>query len=270
MQYVTARGVTIPVLGLGTWDVHGKSAYRSVRGALEVGYRHVDTAESYDNEREVGRAIADSGVDRGELFVVTKVSPRNAAPADVHRSTRRSLQQLGVDHVDLLLIHWPSRRVPVEATVEALDEERDKGRTRLIGVSNYPSSLLRRALKVAPVATDQVEHHLLLGQDAVLHVLGQHDLPLTAYSPLARGAMFDRPDVVDIAAAHGKTPAQVAIRWLIQRPGRIAIPRSEDPDHIAANLDVFDFALSDDDMRRLDGLPKDHRLVDPPFAPDWD
>jgi 2,5-diketo-D-gluconate reductase B len=270
MQYVTAHGVTIPVLGLGTWDVHGKSAYRSVRAALEVGYRHIDTAQSYDNEREVGRAIADSGVERDELFVVTKVSPGNAAPADVHRSTQRSLQQLGVGHVDLLLIHWPNRRVPVEATVEALDEERDKGRTRLIGVSNYPSSLLRRALKVAPVATDQVEHHVLLGQDAVLRVLGQHDLPLTAYSPLARGAMFDMPQVVDIAAAHGKTPAQVAIRWLIQRPGRIAIPRSEDPGHIAANLDLFDFALSDDDMRRLDGLPKDHRVVNPPFAPAWD
>lgn len=270
MQYVTARGVDIPVLGIGTWDVHGESAYRSVRTALEVGYRHVDTAESYHNEHQVGRAVTDSGVDRDELFLVTKVSPRNAAPADVHRSTEESLRRLGVDYVDLLLIHWPNRRVPVEATVEALGEERDKGRTRLIGVSNYPSSLLRRALSVAPVATDQVEHHVLLGQDAVLRVLGEHGLPLTAYSPLARGAMFDRPEVVDVAAAHGKTPAQVAIRWLIQRPGRIAIPRSENPDHIAANLDVFDFELSDDDMRRIDGLPKDHRVVDPPFAPDWD
>jgi 2,5-diketo-D-gluconate reductase B len=270
MHYATAHGVPIPVLGFGTWDVHGESAYRSVRAALDVGYRHIDTAQSYHNEQQVGRAIADSGVDRDDVFLVTKVSPRNAAPADVNRSTKESLQRLGVDHVDLLLIHWPNRRVPVEATVEALGEERDNGRTRLIGVSNYSSSLLRRALKVAPVATDQVEHHVLLGQDAVLGILGEHDLPLTAYSPLARGAMFDRPEVVDIAAAHRKTPAQVAIRWLIQRPGRIAIPRSENPDHIAANLDVFDFELSDDDMRRLDGLPKDHRLVDPPFAPAWD
>lgn len=270
MQTVTARGVNIPVLGIGTWDVHGESAYRSVRTALDVGYRHIDTAQGYDNEEQVGRALADSGVERDQVFLVTKVTPDNAAPADVHRSTQESLQRLGVDHVDLLLIHWPNARVPVEATVEALDEQRDKGHTRLIGVSNYPSALLRRALEVAPVATNQVEHHVLLGQDAVLQVLGEHDLPLTAYSPLARKAMLDRPQVLDIAAAHGKTPAQVAIRWLIQRPGRIAIPRSENPDHIAANLDVFDFELSGDEMQRLDDLPKDHRVVNPPFAPDWD
>ena len=270
MPYVTARGVDIPVLGFGTWDVHGESAYRSVRTALDVGYRHIDTAQGYHNETEVGRAIADSGVDRDEVFLVTKVTPANAAPVDVDRSTQESLSRLGVDHVDLLLIHWPSDRAPVEATVGALDEQREKGRTRLIGVSNYPSSLLRRALDVGPVATNQVEHHVLLGQEAVLRVLAEHELPLTAYSPLARGGLLDRPEVNEIADAHGKTPAQVAIRWLIQRPGRIAIPRSENPDHIAANFDVFDFELSDEQMRRLDGLPKEHRVVNPSFAPEWD
>jgi diketogulonate reductase-like aldo/keto reductase len=270
MRHVTARGVDIPVLGFGTWDVHGESAYRSVRTALDVGYCHIDTAQGYDNEPQVGRAIADSGVDRDEVFLVTKVTPWNAAPADVDRSTQESLSRLGVDHVDLLLIHWPSDRASVEATVEALDEQRQKDRTRLIGVSNYPTALLRRALAVAPVATNQVEHHVLLGQDAVLRVLGEHDLPLTAYSPLARGDLLSRTEVSEIADEVGRTWAQVAIRWLIQRPGRIAIPRSENPDHIAANFDVFDFELSDEQMRRLDELPKDHRLVSPPFAPEWD
>jgi diketogulonate reductase-like aldo/keto reductase len=270
MPHVTAHGVDIPVLGFGTWDVHGESAYRSVRAALEVGYRHVDTAQSYRNETQVGRAIVDSGVDRDDVFLVTKVATANAAPVDVDRSTQESLSRLGVDHVDLLLVHWPSDRAPIEATVEALDEQRQKGRTRLIGVSNYPSALLRRALAIAPVATDQVEHHVLLGQDAVQRVLDEHGLPLTAYSPLARGVPFDRPELVEIAEAHGRTPAQVALRWLLQRPGRIAIPRSENPEHIAANFDVLDFELSDEQMRRLDALPKDQRLVNPPFAPAWD
>lgn len=270
MKYVTANGIDIPALGFGTWDVRGESAYRSVHTALDVGYRHIDTAQGYDNEEQVGRAIADSGVDRGDVFVVTKVAPRNAAPADVHRSTADSLKRLGVDWVDLLLIHWPSGRAPFEATVEALDAEREAGRTRLIGVSNYPSDLLRRALAVAPVATNQVEHHVLLGQRAVLDVLAAHDLPLTAYSPLARGAALREPVVSGIGEAHGRTAAQVAIRYLLQKPRCIAIPRSENPDHIAANFDVFDFALDDEQMQRLEQLPKDHRVVDPPFAPDWD
>ena len=270
MQHVSARGVDIPVLGFGTWDVHGDSAYRSVRAALEAGYRHIDTAQGYENEQYVGRAIADSGVDRDEVFLVTKVTPANARRDDVQRSTAESLSRLGVDHVDLLLIHWPSDRAPLEETVEALDREREAGHTRLIGVSNYPSALLRRALEVAPVATDQVEHHVLLGQDLLMGILAEHDLPLTAYSPLARGRVFRQPVLDEIAAAHGRSVAQVALRWVVQQPGRIAIPRSENPEHIAGNLEVFDFELSDDDMRRLDALPKDQRVVSPPFAPEWD
>lgn len=270
MQYVRARGVDIPVLGFGTWQVRGESAYRSVGAALDIGYRHIDTAQGYSNEEEVGRAVADSDVDRDDIFLVTKVSPRNAAPADVHRSAEESLRKLGVDHVDLLLIHWPTDRVPIEATVAALDEEREKGHTRLIGVSNYTSFQLRRALGVAPVATNQVEYHVLLRQDAVLEVLREHDLPLTAYSPLARGAVLRNTAVTEIAAAHGKSASQIAIRWLIQQPGTIAIPRSENPEHIAANFDVFDFDLTDEDMQRLSEQPKDQRVVDPPIAPDWD
>lgn len=270
MEHVTARGVEIPALGFGTWDVHGESAYRSVRTALEVGYRHIDTAQGYNNEAQVGRAIADSGIDRDDVFLVTKVTPANATADDVHRSTAESLDRLGVDHVDLLLIHWPSDRAPLEETVGALDREREAGRTRLIGVSNYPSAMLRRALEVAPIATNQVEHHALLGQDLLIDILAAHDLPLTAYSPLARGRIFKQPALAEIGDAHGKSAAQVALRWILQRPGRITIPRSENPEHIASNFDVFDFDLSDDEMKRIDALPKDQRVVSPPFAPEWD
>jgi len=270
MKHVTARGVEIPALGFGTWDVHGESAYRSVLAALDVGYRHIDTAQGYGNEQQVGRAIADSGIDRDDVFLVTKVTPDNAAPDDVHTSTGESLARLGVDHVDLLLIHWPSDRAPLEATVEALDREREAGRTRLIGVSNYPSAMLRRALEVAPVATNQVEHHVLLGQDLLTGILREHDLPLTAYSPLARGRVFDQPVLTEIGEAHGKNAAQVALRWILQRPDHITIPRSENPEHIAANFEVFDFDLTDDEIKRIDALPKDQRIVRPPFEPEWD
>jgi 2,5-diketo-D-gluconate reductase B len=270
MTHVTARGVKIPALGFGTWDVHGESAYRSVRAALDVGYRHIDTAQGYANEEQVGRAIADSGVDRDDVFLVTKVSRENAAPDDVRTSTAESLRRLGVDRVDLLLIHWPSDRGPLEATVEALDRERKAGHTGLIGVSNYTSAMLRRALEVAPVATNQVEHHVLLGQDLLIDILAANDLPLTAYSPLARGRVFNHPVLSEIAEAHGRSVPQVALRWILQRPGRIVIPRSENPHHIAANFDVFDFALTDDDMRQIDALPKDQRIVRPPFEPEWD
>lgn len=269
MEYLTIHGVDVPVLGFGTWEVTGDSAYDHVRAALDVGYRHIDTAQAYENEQQVGRALADSGIDRDELFVTTKVWSSNASKDDLAPSHDQSLERLGLDHVDLLLIHWPTE-VPIEETVEALDSVREAGKTRLIGVSNYPSRQLARAIEVGPVATNQVEYHPFLGQDAILEVLRQHNLALTAYSPLAHGEVVGHDVLDDIGETHGKTGAQVALRWLLQQPGVMALPRSENPDHIAANFDVFDFHLSDEELARIDDLPKDHRQIDPPFAPEWD
>lgn len=269
MEYIDIEGTEVPRVGFGTWELTGATAFESVSHALKVGYRHIDTAQMYGNEEEVGRAIAESGLDRDEIFLTTKVPPRNAAPEDVIRSHEDSLRKLRTDHVDLLLLHWPAEP-PMEETLGALDELRQQGKTRFIGVSNYPSDLLKQAVDLVPVVTDQVEYHPFLGQDEVLSVVREHGLFLTAYSPLSKGDVVGTELLEGIGRPHGKSAAQVAIRWLLQQDRVVAIPRSSSKDHIEANLDVFDFELSDEDMERIAGLPKDERKIDPPGGPDWD
>jgi 2,5-diketo-D-gluconate reductase B len=266
-----ADGLSVPRLGFGTFQLGGDEAYRAVRTALEVGYRHIDTAQGYDNEVQVGRAIADSEVDRDDVFLTTKIKPSLAAPADVHASTRKSLEDLAVDRVDLLLLHWPAEHVaPLEDTLAAMSELRESGATRTIGVSNFPSALLRRAYELAPIVTDQVEHHPFLAVSAIEKVLHEHGGFLTSYSPLARGEVLDDPTLREIAETHGVTPAQVSLRWMLQRPADVAIPKSASPDRIRANFDVFSFALSDEEMARIDALDEGRRLIDPDGGPEWD
>lgn len=267
---ITVDDVTVPRIGLGTWELEGETAYESVRAALDVGYRHIDTAQIYRNEEEVGRAIADSGLDRDQLFVTTKVWFTKASPPDVERSTAASLRRLGLDHVDLLLIHWPTDVAPIEATVEALADQADRQRTRLIGVSNYTADQVRRAAAAGPVATNQVEHHVLLDQTAVLAAVREVGAFLTAYSPLASGALFGDEDVEAIASDRGVSVAQVGLAWLLRQDDVAVVPRSSSRDHIADNLAAADLELSDDEVAALDALPKDRRQVDPPFAPAWD
>lgn len=267
-RHLEIDGTRIPRLGFGTWEVVD-ACYESVRHALDVGYRHLDTAQAYGNEEHVGRAVADSDVDRDEVFLTTKVWRDAARAQDVHRTTEESLRKLRVDHVDLLLLHWPAD-VPLEETLGAMAELRDQGRTRLIGVSNFPSDLLDRAVGITDIATNQVEYHPFLDQAPVLQAVRKHGLSLTAYSPLAHGDVIGDDTLTAIGQEHGKSAAQVALRWLLEQDRVIAIPRSESEDHIAANFDVFDFELSDEQRERIDDLPKDHRTTDPPWAPDWD
>ncbi len=267
---IEVAGLTVPALGFGTWQLNGEVAEARVADALEIGVRHIDTAQLYANEDAVGRGIAASGVDRDEVFLTTKVARNNAAPADVHRSTEESLRALDVDHVDLLLIHWPAEEIaPTEATLEALTEVRDRGLTRAIGVSNYPSALLRRAFEVAPIVTDQVEHHPYLAVDAIREVLDEHGGFLTAYSPIAKGRIAGDPVLTEIASDHGVTAAQVTLRWLLQR-GASAIPRTSSPERVRENADVAGFTLSDDELARIDGLNRGERLVDPGHGVAWD
>lgn len=270
MEPLTHAGTTIPRVGIGTWELTGDTAYGTVRAALDVGYRHVDTAQIYGNEREVGRAISDSGVDRDELFVTTKVWTDAAAPADVERTTGESLDRLGLDHVDLLLIHWPTDIAPIEATAQALHAQQEAGRTRLVGVSNYTAAQYRRAAAVAPMSTNQVEHHALLDQTAVRDALAEHGGFCTAYSPLAHGALFDDDAVLEVAGELGASVPQVALAWLLAQDDMAVLPRSSSADHIAQNLAAASFTLTDEQVARLDALPKDRRQIDPPFAPDWD
>jgi 2,5-diketo-D-gluconate reductase B len=268
-EHLTARGVQVPRLGFGTWQITGHDCVDAVRNALDLGYRHIDTARAYGNEREVGEGIRQSGLAREEIFVTTKVRHVDLAPGRVRASAEASLEDLGLDRVDLILAHWPSPDVPLEDTLAAFTKLQEDGLTTLIGVSNFPPGLLRRALELAPVATDQVEFHPFLAQDALLEVAEEHDVFLTAYSPLAHGGVADEPVLQEIGAEHGKTAGQVALRWLLDQPRVAVIPKAASTARRAENLDVFDFELSPSERDRIAALPKDQREFDPDWAPDW-
>lgn len=268
-----AHGARIPALGFGTWELRGSGARRMVERALETGVRHIDTAQGYGNEAEVGEALAASGVARDEVFLTTKVWP-DAYP-ELPDAAEGSLQRLGVDRVDLLLLHWPSfRGTTLERTVEALNTVRDRGWTRHIGVSNFTVDLLERAwaASAAPLVTDQVEYHPFLDQTAVLRETRRRGMVLTAYSPLAKGRVVGDETLASVGRRHGKTAAQVSLRWLLQQEGVATIPRTSDPRHLEENLDVLDFELSSEEMERISSLARPGgRIVDPAsLAPAWD
>ncbi len=259
----------VPALGLGTWQMTGDDCMRAVEHALALGYRHLDTAQGYDNERQVGEGLRRSGVPRSKVFITTKVRPRFFAPEDLGPSVEESLEKLAVEHVDLLLLHWPRTDVPLEDTLGALHEVRLRGLTRHVGVSNFAPSWVERAAASGPIFTNQVEYHPYLSQDALLEQAESLDLTLTAYAPLARGRLDDDATLQAIGAEHGKTPAQVALRWLLQQPRVLAIPKASSPEHQIENLSVFDFELSDDEMAQVDALDRGLRLVDD-FDVDWE
>lgn len=268
----TIRGEAVPALGLGTYQLTGPEGEAAIRSAIAMGYRHLDTAIRYGNEIEVGRAIRDSGVPRDELFVTTKIWPSDLRPDDVHARMAESLDRLGLDRVDLLLVHWPARDIPLGETLAAFAAERAAGRTRLIGVANFTLPLLDEALDVhkADLFCNQVEYHPFLSQARLLERMARADMLLVAYLPIARGAVAEAPLLQQIAARHGKTPAQVTLRWLVQQDRVAAIPRSSRPARQAENLDIFDFALSGDEMAAIHGLAEGRRYCDYDFAPDWD
>jgi 2,5-diketo-D-gluconate reductase B len=272
MLYIDLHDDRVPALGFGTWQLKGRDARAAVTHALDLGYRHLDTAQVYENEAEVGAGLRDADVARDAVFLTTKVWPEHFAYRKLIASADESLRKLKTEAVDLLLLHWPSDEVELEETLDALQEVQHAGKARHIGVSNFTPSLLREALEIAPgLVNNQVEYHPYLSQEKVLDVVRARGLFLTAYSPLARGDVFGEDAVRAIAEAHGKSPAQVVLRWHLQQDRVAAIPKAAGAAHRAANLDVFDFALSDDEMERLHGLAhEDGRMIDPNFAPDWD
>ncbi len=274
MHNVEAHGARIPALGFGTWELRDGLAVRLVEAALEIGYRHIDTAQVYENEREVGTAIRTSGIDRAEIFLTTKVWPDRFRQGDLQRSVEESLDRLGLEAVDLLLLHWPNPAVPLAETMDALNDARARGMTRHIGVSNFPSRLMEEAIRLsaAPLVTNQVEYHPFLSQNRVLAACRAAGMALTAYCPLARGRVFGDPVIERIAARHRKSPAQVALRWLVQQEGVVAIPRSSKPEHARANFEIWDFALDEQEMRAISALGSPAgRIVDiAGLAPEWD
>jgi diketogulonate reductase-like aldo/keto reductase len=271
MLYVTPHDVRIPALGLGTFGLNGAVATRIVDHALEIGYRHIDTAQMYGNEAEVGAGVLGSAVPRDEIWLTTKIWPDKFRAGALLDAAQESVRRLGTEP-DLLLLHWPSREVPLAETVGALNEARRRGYAQHIGISNFPSALIREAVghSEAPLLVNQVEYHPYLDQSVVLAELARQGMALTAYSPVGRGKVFGDPALRQIGAAHGKNAGQVTLRWLLQQ-GVTAIPRSTREANVAANLDIFDFELSDDEMARISALARpDGRMVRPATAPDWD
>lgn len=256
MDHVEASGAEIPVLGFGTFELSGETCRTAVEAALEAGYRHVDTAEHYGNEPAVGSAIRESPVDREEVFLTTKVWRSNLGYDDFVAAAQASLDRLGLEYVDLLLVHWPHPRVPLEETLGAMDELVERGLTRHVGVSNFTRSQLVDAESIgrSRIVTDQVLYHPYADQRELREYCVQTGTALTAYSPLARGSVLGDDTLERIGDSYGKTPAQVALRWLVQQPMVVAIPRSSSPAHIAENADIFDFELTDREMREIHEL----------------
>jgi 2,5-diketo-D-gluconate reductase B len=254
MEYQTIKGEKVASLGLGTWRLSGEECVRSVERALALGYRHIDTAQMYANESEVGRGIRNSSVDREEIFLVTKVRTSSFSHDDVIRSTRESLKKLQTEYVDLLLMHWPNPSVPLGETLGAMTELQEEGSVKHAGVSNFSPSMVEKATRHAGVFCNQVEYHPYRAQDELLEQARGMDYLLTAYSPVAKGRVLNDATLKEIGEAYGKTPAQVALRWLIQQEKVAAIPKAASEDHLRSNFDIFDFGLSNEDMKRIFAL----------------
>lgn len=270
MIVIESGGARLPALGFGTWDLRGAACRRMIPVALELGYRHLDTAQAYDNEADVGAGIAAAGLPRGELWITSKLWMDSLAPERVPEALTESLDRLGTDYLDLLLIHWPSREVPHRETLAAMEQERRAGRVRHLGVSNFTVAQLAEVADLA-LLCNQVEYHPFLAQQAVKRALDARGMVLTAYAPLARGRVLAEPAIRQIAEAHGKTPAQVALRWLVQQQNVAAIPKAGSRAHAEANLAIFDFALEAAEMAAIAALGSARsRLVDPSWAPEWD
>ena len=273
MHKVACNGAAIPALGFGTWELRGGTARRLVEAALEIGYRYIDTAQMYGNEVEVGAAVRASGLGRGKLFVTTKIWPDRFRKGELERSLEESVDRLGLEP-DLALLHWPSPAVPLAETVEALNRAAEQGLARHIGVSNFTTAMIDEAVRLSarPLVSNQVEYHPFLSQAPVLAWCRNHGMALTAYCPLARGRVFGDATLARIGAAHGKGPGQVALRWLVQQEGVVAIPRSSSARHARSNFEIFDFALSEAEMADIKALGSPRgRVVDfPGFAPAWD
>jgi 2,5-diketo-D-gluconate reductase B len=272
MKMIKAQGIDIPRLGFGTFRMPGGESQPVVESAIALGYRHIDTAAMYENEAAVGAALAASAVKRKELFVTTKVWHDQLSPDALHRAFDISLGKLRLDYVDLYMIHWPNRDMDMAASLEVLMELRERGQALAIGVCNFNLPMVRRAVEEigAPIAAHQVEYHPFLSQAPMLGYLRSKAIPLTAYAPLAQGRAANDATLASIGRKHGATAAQVAIAWLLDQDGVIAIPKAARPESQKANLDALGISLDDEDRAAIAALPKDQRFVRPPFAPEWD
>ena len=272
MQVVEANGARIPLVGLGTWDLRGKVCARMVEAALKLGYRHIDTAAMYGNEEAVGEGVRASGLERDEVFVTTKVWQSDLAPRDFERSTRDSLAKLKLPYVDLLLIHWPNPSIPLPETMAALCKMKTQGRARHIGISNFTPALIDEATSLAtePLVCNQFECHPYLDASKAIAATRRHGMAVVAYSPIARGRVKGDAVLSRIGKAHGKTAAQVCLRFLVQQD-IVVIPRTSSTERLAENFALSDFSLSAAEMKEIAALGSPRgRIVNWSGSPDWD
>ena len=269
---IHANGADIPQLGLGTWPLAGAECARTVEAALRAGYRHIDTAAMYGNEEAVGEGLRASSVARDAIFLTTKVWYADLAPAALRQSAEASLKKLGLERVDLLLIHWPDRRLPAPETFTELARAKRDGLARHIGISNFTSTMVAEAVRLTPepLVANQCEYHPYLDQSAVRAACARHGLAFVAYSPLGRASVLDEPVVKRVAAAHGATPAQVVLAWHVAQGG-VAIPKTGNPKRLVENLAAADMKLTAQDVQTISALARpDGRIINPAWAPEWD
>lgn len=268
MVHKEIKGLKIPAIGFGTYRIHDTSIISS---AIKAGYRHVDTARSYGNEEMVGNAWKSSGVSRDSLFITTKIWHDRLKPEQVKTDVDDSLEKLKTEYIDLLLIHWPStENVPLNETLQAFQEVQKTGKIKAFGVSNFTAAMLQEANESAEIYCNQVEHHPFLNQKKLVILCEQKNIALTAYRPIAKNKVAEADVLQELGLKYKKSPAQITLRWLIQQKPVLAIPRSSQIEHIKANLQVFDFELTDEEITSIHQLDKNDRQVDPAFAPDWE
>jgi 2,5-diketo-D-gluconate reductase B len=274
MQFVTARGAAIPALGFGTYGMPRPDMMRMIPAALNAGFRHIDTAQIYRNEGEVGECVAASGLKRQDVFLTTKIWVANYPARAFTASVDESLRRLRTDYIDLLLLHWPSDATPLTEQIEGLNASVRAGKVRHIGVSNFNRALMRDAVRLsaAPIVTNQFEYHPYLNQALLIDECRRLGVGVTAYCGMAVGRVFNDPVLNEIAKDHDRTVAQVVLRWLVQQEGVIALSRTTDPTRVAGNLEVFDFELTLAEMAAICDLARaDSRIVSPPgLSPAWD
>ncbi|MFP4016820.1 MAG: aldo/keto reductase [Halanaerobiales bacterium] len=260
-------GNQIPVLGFGTYKLKGEDGVKAVKTAIDLGYKHLDTAESYNNQTEVSHAIEKSGISRDELFITSKVSYENLHYDDVITACENTLDELNTEYLDLYLIHWPNKNIPIEETMRALSDLKQEGKIKDIGVSNFTRNHLEEVKEVSDedIVVNQVEFHPYLYQKELYDYCMDNGIYITAYSPIARGDVFGDSLLSIIAKKHGKNEAQIALRWMMQKD-IIVIPRSSNPEHIKSNFELFDFELSDDEVSKIDSLDRQERLIDPSWG----
>jgi 2,5-diketo-D-gluconate reductase B len=256
MKYLDVKGTRFPAIGFGTSGLHGATCAGMVRRALEMGYRHIDTARVYGNEEEVGDGIRQSRIPREDVFLVTKVWRSDLRAPDVRRSAEASLKALGMDHVDCLLIHAPSDSVPMGETLAAFAELQAEGKTKHIGVSNFSVAQMREAVEThgAEIFCNQIEYNFATDRSGLLAYMRAEGSVLVAHRPLGRGSLVDHPVLAHIGRAHGKSAAQIAIAWLVRQPGVAAIPRTSREAHAQLNLDVFDIPFTEAELGEIDRL----------------